>query len=375
MHTGHIKVLHVIARFNVGGTAKYLSSLLSKFQDLKVDTLLVVGQVQTDEVEDSALTKLNFKRIEFLGRRISPINDLKAYLALRRIVKEFQPDIIHSHTFKAGLLCRIMFFGTPKIHTYHGHLLTDPEFSKSQIKVITFVERVLAKKANKLIVTGNQVAKDLLALKVGKTEQYLSIPGELENKVMLSKIEAREVLALEDSFIILWVARIAPVKQPELFVEVARLCPDFTFVMCGDGGGLESIRAVAPFNLKITGMVDPKNYFAAADVFVSTSANDGIPFSILEAQAAGLPVIAVDSGAIPEIIHDGVNGYLTSSNASEIRNHLYALHNNAQIKNNFGNAALAKSISQSLNPQITKLHQQAYLEVMRVKWNQNRASQ
>jgi glycosyltransferase involved in cell wall biosynthesis len=156
----------------------------------------------------------------------------------------------------------------------------------------------------------------------------------------------------------------APVKQPRLFVEVARLCPDLTFVMCGDGNELEAIRVGAPSNLKITGMVDPVDYLAAADIFVSTSANDGIPYSILEAQAAGLPVVAVASGAISEIITDGVNGFLTTSRAEEIAERIGRLNKGETLRASFAAAARANSESLSLNPQLEQIHEQVYLDII-----------
>jgi len=242
--------------------------------------------------------------------------------------------------------------------------MTDPEFSKSQIKIITWVERILAKLSEKLIVTGDRVASDLLSLGIGEMKQYISIPGAVINTPMLLKSDARSRLEIGNTFVVLWLARMAPVKQPRLFVEVARLCPDLTFVMCGDGTELEAIRVGAPPNLKITGMVDPVDYLAAADVFISTSANEGIPYSILEAQTAGLPVVAVASGAISEIITDGVNGFLTTSSVEEIAERIGSLNKGETLRASFAAAARANSESLSLNPQLVQIHEQVYLDII-----------
>ena len=364
MHTKPIRVLHVIARMNVGGTAKYLVDLLPKLSSENFEILLAVGRVQIGEVEDSGLKDLNFTRVEDLGRRINLVDDLRAFLALRRVVKEFRPEIIHSHTFKAGLLARLMFFKIPKVHTFHGHLMTDPEFSKLARRTIIIIERFLAKFTNRFIVTGEEVASDLLSFHIGSKDKYLSIPGELRIKSLHPRLDARKSLGIENSFTILWLARVAPVKQPRLFVEVARLCPEFTFVMCGDGSELEDIMLIAPSNLKIMGMVDPAEYLAAADVFVSTSANEGIPYSILEAQAAGIPVVAVDRGAISELIEDGVNGFLTNNEAEEIAFRIVELSRDVKLRAKFGETALAKSRLRSLEPKMLKLHGEIYSEVM-----------
>ena len=172
MPTEKPRVLHVIARYNIGGTARYLNNLFSKISS-EAEMLLAVGHVQGYEIEDSSLEYVNFERIEHLGRKINPISDLRAYLELRRLVKSYKPQIIHSHTFKAGLLSRLMFFRIPKVHTFHGHLMGDPEFSRRALQVIINIERRLAKLTKRIITVGEQVTTDLISVGVGKPTQYI----------------------------------------------------------------------------------------------------------------------------------------------------------------------------------------------------------
>ena len=235
MHTEKPRVLHVIARFNVGGTARYLDNLIPGLAE-HFETLLAVGHVQGHEIEDSRLQKIDFVRIEHLGRRMSPIQDFRSYLELRKTVKRFQPQIIHSHTFKAGLLARLMFFRIPKVHTFHGHLMGDPEFSKRALQIIINIERRLAKVTNNLITVGEQVSKDLLQVRVGNPSQYISIASESQNLNFLPREEARARLEIQaDTGIVLWMARMAPVKNPSLALEIACLLPDINFLMAGGG--------------------------------------------------------------------------------------------------------------------------------------------
>jgi glycosyltransferase involved in cell wall biosynthesis len=326
-----LRVLHVIARFNIGGTAKYLANLIPELEQRKLDAHLAVGRIQSGEVEDSNLAKLNFTRIENLGRRINVLADIKSYFELRKIVKDFKPDLIHTHTFKAGLVGRLMFFGIPKVHTFHGHLLTDPEFSRFQIKTVLVIERFLALFTRNLLVTGQQVATDLLAVGVGRADQYASIPGQIQVVSTLPREIARKNLGLEAEFTILWSARVVPVKNPKLLVEVAQMMPECTFIMAGDGVALESIISTAPQNLRVLGFVDVGEILSAADVFLSTSLNEGIPYSILEAQSVGLPVVAVRAGALSELISDGANGYLVASNPTEIVEKIRDIQTNPQL--------------------------------------------
>ena len=318
MPTDKPRVLHVIARFNVGGTARYLNNLLPQLAD-EVVTLLAVGHVQGHEIEDSSLENIEFVRIEHLGRRINPIQDIRAYLALLKTVREFKPQIIHSHTFKAGLLCRLMFFRIPKVHTFHGHLMGDPEFSKRALQVIINIERRLAKVTKHLITVGEQVSNDLLKVGVGIRGQYLSIASEGQKLAFLDREEARRNLNLDpEAIVVLWMARMAHVKNPKLGLEVARLLPEIDFLMAGGGDLFNQTVANAPPNLRPIGWANAAEIIPAADIFLSTSLNEGVPYSLLEVQSFGLPIVAVDSGAISELVQHGINGFLCNANATEL---------------------------------------------------------
>ena len=110
------KVLHVIARMNVGGTARYVGELVENISNSK----LASGFVQGSEVEDPSVSKLHVIRINHLGRKISPINDYKSWRELRAIIREHKPEIIHTHTFKAGLIGRLISGKHKHVHTFHS---------------------------------------------------------------------------------------------------------------------------------------------------------------------------------------------------------------------------------------------------------------
>jgi glycosyltransferase involved in cell wall biosynthesis len=364
MPTETFKALHVIARFNIGGTARYLANLLPDLNSQNLDSKLAVGRVQEGEIEDSSLANLDSVRIESLGRRINLVADMRSYVSLRRIVKDYKPDVIHSHTFKAGMLCRLMYFNIPKVHTFHGHLLTDPEFSRFQKKAILVIEKILALFTRKLIVTGQQVAKDLLAEGVGRTNQYVSIPGQIQVVSALPRAIARKNLGLATEFTILWAARVAAVKNPKLLVEVAWMMPECTFIMAGDGIEMESIVSTAPENLRILGFVDVRGILSAADVFLSTSLNEGISYSILEAQSVGLPVVAVRAGALSELISDGVNGYLVASNPIEIVEKIRNIQTNPQLHRSMKVKAKEGVMPELESYSFTQSHLDVYREIL-----------
>ena len=355
MPTEKPRVLHVIARFNIGGTARYLDNLLPGLAE-HFETLLAVGHVQGHEIEDSRLEKIDFERIECLGRRIDPMRDFRAYLKLRKTVKRFKPQIIHSHTFKAGVLARLMFFRIPKIHTFHGHLLSDPEFSRRALQVNVNIERCLAKVTKTLITVGEQVTSDLLQVGVGKASQYISIASEGEKLNFLPRDRARENLGISPGApVVLWMARMAPVKNPSLALEVASLLPEIDFLMAGGGALFDQIRNLAPQNVRLLGWVDAAEVIPAADIFLSTSLNEGVPYSLIEVLSAGVPIVAVKSGAITEIIEDRVSGILTSKGSSEIADCIKELFLDPPLRLALGISAIESStLSAKKNEMLSK---------------------
>jgi glycosyltransferase involved in cell wall biosynthesis len=348
----------------VGGTARYLDNLLPGLTE-HFQTLLAVGHVQGYEIEDSRLEKIDFLRIEHLGRRIRPIEDFRAYLELRKIVKSFKPHIIHSHTFKAGLLSRLMFFRIPKVHTFHGHLMGDPEFSRRALQIIINIERRLAKFTKKLITVGEQVSKDLLLVGVGNSHQYISIASEGQGLNFISREAARARLNIHtDTRIVLWMARMVPVKNPSLALEVAHLLPEVNFLMAGGGELFDQIKDQAPPNVRLLSWVDAAETVPVADIFLSTSLNEGVPYSLLEVLSAGVPVVAVEAGAIKEIIKVGEGGILVSPDPTEIAAQILTLISKQKIRLAQGKSELN---SNALSLRIKKMvpdHVSLYMEIL-----------
>ena len=178
-----IRVLHVIARMNVGGTATYLAYLIKGLEKYKVINLLAIGNVPKGEAEDQVVDELPIVRVSDLSREISAANDFASWRKLQKIIDEFRPDIIHSHTFKAGLLVRIGKKKAPIIHSFHGHHIYDPEFGFIRKWLINLVEKRLARKCDAIVTIGNRIMQDLLAKGVGIREQFAPIAPGLRNLI------------------------------------------------------------------------------------------------------------------------------------------------------------------------------------------------
>ena len=303
------KVLHVIARMNVGGTARYVSELVEAIPNSKLAT----GFVQGSEVEDPSVSQLPVVRINHLGRKISLVNDYKAWRELREAVRECNPEIIHTHTFKAGLIGRLVRGKHKHIHTFHGHLFEDNSFSGLEKKIITLVEKWLAPRANVLVSVGLNVGKELREAGIGVGQKWVSIAPGVEALTLLEKSEARKSIGVNESEMLIgWMARMTSVKNPNLLLQVASRLPDVQFVMAGGGDLLETIKSNAPENVKVIGWADAATFWSAVDIAISTSDNEGMPVALIEAQLSGVPVIATNVGSNGEVIQDEETGLIAS---------------------------------------------------------------
>jgi glycosyltransferase involved in cell wall biosynthesis len=315
-----MRVLHVIARLNVGGTARYITQLATELPKHGIDTFVATGFVQGDEVEDPSAQSVNVIRIPALGRSINPIKDHLARKQLEQIIRDVKPDIIHTHTFKAGYITRMKKQSVPVVHTFHGHLLDDPEFSGFKSIVIIAIERMLAKKCAKLVTVGEIVGQELLHHHIGIKEQYTSIaPGVVALKIT-PRTEAMGNLGLVDNGqpIIGWIARVTGVKNPMKALEVARAIPNAQFVIAGGGDLLEDVKAAAPANVTVVGWAKAEDLFGASEIILSTSENEGMPVALIEAQLAGKPVVATDVGSVSEVIANHETGLVTNKNPNSI---------------------------------------------------------
>lgn len=331
-----IRVLHVIARLNVGGTARYVSELVEKIPNSAIAT----GYVQGAEMEDPCANRLQIFRARHMGRRISPINDFRSLLELRKIIRDTKPEILHTHTFKAGMIGRLVGGDHKRVHTFHGHLFDDKSFSKLEKRVITIIEKFLANRTDLLISVGKEVGSKLRTIGIGETKAWISIPPGISSLPLLEKSEARRLLGLNQNQIFFgWMARMAEVKNPYLLLEVARRLPTVNFVMAGGGNLFSEIKSIAPTNVSVIGWVNASLFWSVVDCAISTSDNEGMPIALIEAQLAGIPVIATNVGSNSEVIINGVTGVVTSRDVDQLVKAVQKLVIERELRNSMGKAA------------------------------------
>jgi glycosyltransferase involved in cell wall biosynthesis len=340
-----MRVLHVIARLNVGGTARYITQLANELPKHGIETFVATGFVQGAEVEDESAQSIDLIRIKSMGRSIRPIKDHFARMQLDKIIAQVKPDIIHTHTFKAGYVIRMKRQPVPVIHTFHGHLLDDPEFSGFKSRVIIQVERILAKKSARLVTVGRRVADELLEQRIGKKDQYVNIPPGVVALDMTPKAEALKNLNLPDDGkpIVGWIARVTGVKNPILALEVADAMPGTHFVLAGGGDLLEKVKTSAPSNVSVVGWAKAEDVFGASEIILSTSENEGMPVALIEAQLAGKPVVATDVGSVAEVVLNHETGIVTNKNAGSIALALESLLLDKQKRTEMGTLAISRA--------------------------------
>lgn len=344
-----MRVLHLIARLNVGGTARYITRLAEEMPSRGIETFVATGFVQGNEAEDPSAQEIDVLRIPSLGRAINPINDLRARKELEDIIERIRPDVLHTHTFKAGAIGRTntdrlkTVAGTDVkfVHTFHGHLLDDPEFSGMKGTAIVALERRLAKSTDKLVTVGRRVGEDLLRREIGRLDQYVSIAPGVDPLEITPRERAFANLKLVDDnrMVVGWIARVTGVKNPMRALEVARALPEVHFVLAGGGDLLDQVKSQAPENVSVIGWSDARDLLGISDIILSTSENEGMPIALIEAQMAGKPVVATDVGSVVEVIVDGETGFVTPKSADYLVTALRKLISDSALRKDFGLAA------------------------------------
>ena len=174
-----------------------------------------------------------------------------------------------------------------------------------------------------------------------------------------------ETVAYNGEFVVGWMARVTSVKNPMLAVEVARLLPSVNFVMAGGGDLLDEVKAAAPGNLSVIGWADAAQFWSSVSVAFSTSDNEGMPIALIEAQLAGIPVVATDDGSHSEVISSGQTGLVVEKNAASIAMAISQLATDSQLRTQMGQAARERALRVFSPEAMIATHGELYLALFR----------
>lgn len=340
------RVLRILNRFNLGGPT-YNAVLLTKFLSPEHETLLIGGD--REEGEESSLFIAEQYGIKPLilpemKRSINPFQDRKALKRIEGIIKEFKPDIVHTHASKAGALGRkaALNCGVKHIvHTFHGHVFHS-YFNPLKTAIIKTVERRLASKTEAIVAISQEQKRELTevyriadpkkvhVIPLGFDLQKYTVDQELKRNNFRSQYGIND-----DEIVVSIVGRLAPVKNHAMFIRVAERILKSTnakvrFVIVGDGEERSEITGLLsskhldftywPREQKSAKIIltswrkDIDVVNAGSDIIVLTSLNEGTPVSLIEAQAAGKPIVSTRVGGIANVVLENQSAFLSGVN-------------------------------------------------------------
>jgi len=373
-----IRILRIIARMNVGGPAVQVSGLMRGFdQEFFVQELLT-GYCAGDEADylEKVATDVKAIRIDGLGRSIKPRADLTAIFVIMKEIRRFKPDVIHTHTAKAGVVGRMasIFSGQKsiRVHTFHGHLLHG-YFGPGKTKLVILVEKLLAFFTDQLLAVGKQVQDDLIAAGIGNSSKFAVMPPGLQLAKVPSRHDARIELGLDQNEIYCaFIGRITQIKRPDRFLDVvAQVKADgvkVKFIVAGAGDQLRYCQdRVTTENLPVTFLgwrEDIEVVLAAADFVILTSDNEGTPLSLIQAGMVGIPVVATNVGSTNEIVVNGKTGFLTDLSFEQLAAAVTKLAENVDLCAQMGTAGKEYTLARYGVERLVKDHQDLYLKLI-----------
>lgn len=321
----------MIARLNMGGPALHVSYLTAGLADRGYDTTLVAGTLARGESSMSFVARelgVSVTELPQLHREVSAVYDSLSVLRLVSIIRRRRPQILHTHTAKAGAIGRLaaVLAGDARppviVHTFHGHVLRG-YFGPVRSAAFRRIEQELAKVATTLIAVSPQVRDDLVSLGVAPSKRFevVRLGIDLGNRVPDGTgNELRRVFGVGDRFIIGWVGRMTAVKRcNDVLIALKRLRErgvDAVLCMVGDGPDRNQVEeqahelGLSRHCLFVGYQRDVSQYYGFFDAFLLPSANEGTPVVAIESLAAETPVVATSVGGVPDVVEDGVHGFL-----------------------------------------------------------------
>jgi glycosyltransferase involved in cell wall biosynthesis len=367
------RILRIINRFNLGGPT-FNAAYLTKYLSPEYETLLI-GGIRDDEEESSEfiLNSLGIHAVVIpeMKRSINGISDIQAYQKIKKIIREFRPDIVHTHASKAGMLGRkaALDMNVPiLVHTFHGHVFHS-YFNAFKTQTFIHIERYLAAHTDAIIAVSNEQKNELSNIyHIANESKFTVIPLGIDLKRFTENQEEKRFVFRkenhldDDEIAIAIVGRLAPIKNHQLFVKSIAQMKQQTgkkvraFIV-GDGQTRTQIENLAhAFNLVISpngsttlkpdirfsSWIKNVDYvYAGVDIVVLTSLNEGTPVSLIEAQAAGKPIVSTNVGGIKDIVLEGKSTLLSAPDDEDaFMAHLKQLILDDELRLNMSNTAV-----------------------------------
>ncbi|HET6683520.1 MAG TPA: glycosyltransferase family 4 protein [Gaiella sp.] len=326
-----IRVLRVIARLNVGGPALHVTYLARGLAAHGYETTLVAGDVARGEESMAFVAEqagVEVVPLHGLSRELSPVRDALAAWRLAGIIRRVRPDVVHTHTAKAGAVGRVAALLSLRrpvvVHTFHGHVLRG-YFGRAGTLLFRGIETALARGTDRLVAVSPEVRDELVGLGVAPEEKFsvVRLGIELEPRVRFegdtAEVRRRHGIGAE-KFVVGWFGRMTAVKRTDdlltMLAGVRERGIDALLLLVGDGDDRERLEqrahdlGLARSCLFLGYQEDVAMWYSVCDTVCLTSASEGTPVTIMEALAAGRPVVATRVGGVPDVVDEGETGFL-----------------------------------------------------------------
>ena len=325
------KILYLITQSEWGGAQRYIFDLATSLPKDRYSAVVAAGLDEEKASQSHNLfTKLDEKSIKSYGlnnlvREINPLKDLKAYFEIKKLLKEIKPDILHLNSSKAGVIGAMAGrrAGIKKIiYTVHGFVFNEPLPTWKKLFYL-WAEKFSARYKDQLICVSEFDRQTGIHKNIAPADKFITVHNGLNPVEFMTKAEARSQLNLPaEKKIIGTLAHFYPTKNLKSLIQAANIVikkyPETTFAIIGDGQlrpELEAEISGLQLNKKIVLLGEKPQayrYLTAFDIYACSSIKEGLPYSIIEAMQAGLPVVSSKVGGIPEIITDEQNGLLVN---------------------------------------------------------------
>lgn len=337
-----------MSRFNVGGTSQFLFHLTKEMEDASYEALLVVGECSKKETEDVRLHDIQHLKLRGLGPDDTLFQAITAVFKLRKIIKDFSPDIVNTHTSKAGFIGRLANFTFRKrsklAHTFHGHVFHG-YFNQVIEWTLRCIERLLMRLTDYVYVVGDRVLRELQSLHIISSKPYKVVWPYVPELNMGNRSSLRKQLGIDENKIVIgWLGRKVPIKRLDRIIELSKRLPNCIFIIAGDGdyylnNNQSENKVIRDANVIELGVSSPDFIWTVSDICLSVSDNEGIPISPIESSIAGKPVVATNVGSTEEVVVHGLTGFLCQPDVDSIFFSLVLLIDNPTRLQEFGRNA------------------------------------
>ena len=394
------RVLRIFNRLVVGGPALNVT-YLTKYMAPEFETMLVVGEKEDHEKSAEYLSAelgIDFITVKGMGRSLNAASDYFAYKEIKKLIKSFKPDIVHTHAAKPGALGRLAASSSKVpviLHTFHGHVFHS-YFSSAKTKFFISTERFLAKRSDAIIAISEQQKKELaLDFKIAPEEKFKVVPLGFDlDRFRKDQQKKRQSFRNEfnmaaDEIAIGIIGRLVPVKNHDLFLKATRHVIDNTskkikaFII-GDGETRTRLESLArelglsfsdEHSIEHNGPLvftswrsDVDVINAGLDIICLTSFNEGTPVSLIEAQAANKPIVSTRVGGIADIVMEDQTAFLANINDDEkFSNDLLKLVEDQTLREKMGQNSHIHVLESFSYQRLVKDMSQLYYELLEGK--------